>query len=262
MRLSSLPRRLIHAARSSTESKNPSFARANNRLIFILNVFPAWVMAQDNAIQVVVEPTMEYFIVEGFSEGLAAVEDDGKCGFIDETGSLVIPLIYDADRFSYFSEGLALVYKGGHYIPASQRIREGGKCGFIDKTGKVVVPLEYDYATPFSEGVAIVEKDAKQYIIDTGGNIVTALDTYYDDFSIFSEGLAWVSKEGSDDYGEGFIDKTGKEVIPLGKYSYLREYSSDGLACAYNREGYGYIDKTGEIAIPFEYGMILIGGAS
>ena len=122
-------------------------------------------LAANNSVQVLVAPTMEYFTVGNFFEGLAMVEKDGKCGFIDTTGNIVIPLEYDADRYSYFSEGLALVYKGGHYRNSSQRIHEGGKCGYINKTGKVVIPLKYDNATAFSEGLAAVEKGKKQYLI-------------------------------------------------------------------------------------------------
>ena len=45
--------------------------------------------------------------VRNFSEGLAPVKQEGKSGFINTQGEVVIPCIYD---FSwYFSEGLATV---------------------------------------------------------------------------------------------------------------------------------------------------------
>ncbi|MCL2695527.1 MAG: WG repeat-containing protein [Clostridiales bacterium] len=218
-------------------------------------------LASGNLIQMLVEPTMDYFIVGNFSEGLARVEENGKCGFIDMTGELVIPLAYDADRYSDFSEELALVYKGGQYMAASQRIMEGGKCGFIDRTGKVVIPLKYDGATAFSEGLAAVEKGGKQYLINRNGETVVALDTCYSNdmmgssfssigISSFSEGLAAVEKDGQ----YGFIDKTGKEVIPLGKYESAWRPFSDGLTAVRKDGQYGFIDKAGEVVIPFVYG--------
>ncbi len=70
-------------------------------------------------------------------DGLAVVNKDGKWGFIDKTGKVVIPLQYD--YASNFSEGLALVKKDG-------------KSGFVDKTGKAVIPLQYDDSYGFSEG--------------------------------------------------------------------------------------------------------------
>ena len=222
----------------------------------------------DNSAQVTIEPTMEYFYVGSFSEGLAIVEDDGKCGFIDETGNIVIPLKYDADRFSYFSEGLALVYTGGRYMNASQRIMQGGKCGFIDKTGRVIIPLEYDNATAFSEGLAIVEKNKKQFIIDTSGAVVATLSAYYGNeknthgssnaIRPFSNGLAAVRIDDR----WGYIDRTGTEVIPVGKYEFGRRDFSEELTIAGIRvdsgngrfyTNFGFVDKTGEVVIPFDY---------
>lgn len=80
-----------------------------------------------------------YDDIDCLSEGLARIERDGKYGFIDKTGKVVIPLNYD-DTWS-FSEGLALVSRNGKY-------------GFIDKTSKVVIPLKYDKADSFNNGVA------------------------------------------------------------------------------------------------------------
>ncbi len=63
-------------------------------------------------------------------------------------------------------------------------------------------------------------------------------------------------------YREGFIDKTGKEVIPL-KYHDADSYS-DGLAFVTKKEDLadstkystGYIDKTGRTVIPFDYDRV------
>ena len=60
-----------------------------------------------------------------FISGLARVSLDGKCGFIDNSGKVVIPLIYDwAEHFAY---GMAYV-------------RQNDKAGYIDKTGKEFDP--------------------------------------------------------------------------------------------------------------------------
>ena len=66
---------------------------------------------------------------------------DSVYGYIDETGSIAVPFIYD--NAYGFSEGLAVVSKDGKY-------------GFIDKTGTVVIPFLYSYAGSFSNGVATV----------------------------------------------------------------------------------------------------------
>ena len=80
-----------------------------------------------------------YDDIDCLSDGLARIERNGKYGFIDKAGKVVIPLNYD-DTW-YFTEGLAAV-------------KQNGKYGFIDNTGKVVIPLKYDKADSFYNGVA------------------------------------------------------------------------------------------------------------
>ena len=96
-----------------------------------------------------------------FSEGLAAVRDaSGKWGFIDKTGKVVIPCQWK-DAWN-FSEGLALVKDANE------------KWGFIDKTGKVVIPCQWENARTFSEGFALVcDDNGKWWRIDKTGKVVS-----------------------------------------------------------------------------------------
>lgn len=103
----------------------------------------------------IVIPTM-YDEIFAFKEGLASVEIDEKCGYIDEENNVVIPLDYDTAMS--FSEGLAMVCKGE-------------KCGYINKNNEVVIPFEYDAATPFENGEAKIKKDGKWGTITTEGKI-------------------------------------------------------------------------------------------
>lgn len=71
----------------------------------------------------------------------AAVKRDGKWGFVNSAGEIVIPCEYDeAKSFSY---GLAAV-------------RDGDKWGFINRNGEFVIPAEYVWAEPFKNKRAIV----------------------------------------------------------------------------------------------------------
>ncbi len=90
-------------------------------------------------------PTM-YDEIFAFKEGLASVEIDEKCGYVDEQNNMVIPLDYETAMS--FSEGVAMVVKNG-------------KCGYINKNNEVVIPFEYDAATPFENGEAKIKKDGK-----------------------------------------------------------------------------------------------------
>jgi len=120
-----------------------------------------------------VVPLGEYFIRYTFSsEGLWTVSKNGnrKYGFIDNNGILVIPCIYDYAY--YFSEGLARIYIDNS-IKRDYYTEQHLKWGYIDKTGKIAVPCIYDsasdlydYASDFREGVALVSKDGKCYILE------------------------------------------------------------------------------------------------
>ena len=104
----------------------------------------------------IVIPTM-YDEIFAFKDGLASVEIDEKCGYIDKDNNVVIPLDYDTAMS--FSEGLAMVVKGD-------------KCGYINKNNEVVIPFEYDAGTPFEDGEAKVKKDGKWGTINVEGNVV------------------------------------------------------------------------------------------
>lgn len=190
----------------------------------------------------------QYDDAEDFSEGLAAVKQNGKWGYVDKTGKEVIAYKYDNARS--FSEGLAAVYLDE-------------KWGYIDKTGKEVVAYKYDNAQSFSEGLAAVGQTGKGagFIDKTGKEIVPCK---YTEVRPFSEGLAAV-REGTG-YGIkwGFVDKTGEVVIPVGKYSYPYYALSfhEGLT-AVNNDAYGpardpnarngFINTAGELVIPYQY---------
>lgn len=96
-----------------------------------------------------------------FTEGLRAVEKEGKWGFINKTKEQVIPFEYDEVR--PFDEGLAMV-------------RTGEQWGYIDKSGKIVIPLEYDDVSNFNNGHAFVKKDGRLGLIDSLGNITHAYE--------------------------------------------------------------------------------------
>ena len=104
----------------------------------------------------IVIPTM-YDEIFAFKEGLASVEIDEKCGYIDEENNVVIPLDYDTAMS--FSEGYAMVVKGE-------------KCGYINKNNEVVIPFEYDAGTPFENGEAKVKKDGKWGTLTLDGKVV------------------------------------------------------------------------------------------
>jgi hypothetical protein len=113
-----------------------------------------------------------------FAEGLAAVALQGKYGYIDKQGRMVIAPEFDAA--SPFAEGLGLVWK-------EQR------CYFLDRTGRRVIDdPRFAVAESFREGLALVKlgrygHDA--YIDRTGA---FAFLTPFSNAQSFSDGMAAV----------------------------------------------------------------------
>jgi hypothetical protein len=129
------------------------------------------------------------------SPTLYPVNRDGKWGYCDRSGKVIIPFQFeDAEPFS---EGMAKVGRNDDSFSV-----------FIDTQGKVVTrPLD-TVSSRFSEGLIPVRTDGKIGYANKQGEIVIA--PKFDDGGDFSEGLAPVRM------GElwGYIDREQRMVIP------------------------------------------------
>ena len=164
-----------------------------------------------------------------------------------EVGTEVTP--YKYDEVKRFSEGLAAVCVG----------RSDGKWGFIDETGKEVIPCMYDVVNDFSEGLAVVGIGRLRLDSDSS-----------DSYAVFVLSGKW-----------GCINKSGIEIIPIGKYKLVGYYrdsnsSSDYVQyeidnCTYGHRGFnegltpvcdwetdkfGFVDRAGNEVIPPMYDLV------
>jgi hypothetical protein len=185
------------------------------------------------------------------TDALFEVEEDGRRGFIDRAGQIVIPPCFDA--VGEFSEGLA-------------RFERDGRWGYIDPAGDIVIEPTFPWAEEFHEGLAHVQVtgsvlgyDGRWGYIDQSGRIVITpnFGRLFDDSdgeeSAFHDGLAMVEVEDNAiPPRKGFIDKSGKLVIAA-RFTYVYPFS-EGFAAATESEtgdtGWGYIDRSGNWAIP------------
>ncbi|WP_128543801.1 WG repeat-containing protein [Larkinella soli] len=117
-----------------------------------------------------------------------------------------------------------------------------------------VVADGYDRMLDFSDGLAAVARNEKWGFIDREGKEVIPLQ--YEDAASFSEGLACVKLGGKN----GFIDKAGKMVIaPQFSRSCTASVFSEGLASVYTTydDGpSGYIDHSGRFVIPPDFSFV------
>lgn len=134
--------------------------------------------------QVMVDFTLDYDFVHGFTDELSLVHKNDKYGFIDKTGNLIIPLTYDAALPFY--PPITKVHNSKHPDIINDpiafvSIKSGDKMhlGAIDITGKVIIPIEYDgidINTIFNPFVIIL-KDNQWSVFGRNGSRILP-DTY------------------------------------------------------------------------------------
>ena len=223
--------------------------------------------------------------VSYFNERLALTQKDNNSNtngcdvfeYIDGEENTVLKI--SCDLANEFHEGLARIMKDNLY-------------GYIDRTGKEIIPCQYLKAKDFSNGFAIVlDQECKVCIIDKEGNKKAILKEAYNlkDYHSYSNDLAlchfeinflscfnYMNKKQEfqitldnkyqqaydfvngfaivvDKNGYGFIDKTGKEVIPC-QYERAQNFSGNLAPVLKEVNGkWGYIDKNNQVKIPFQY---------
>ena len=139
-----------------------------------------------------------------------------------------------------------------------------GKYGFVDKSGNEVIPCKYDGVSPFYEGFAEVRIGDREIADDLGNGYAflrkefgkcgfvdktgkEVIPCKYDGVWSFPEGLVYVEMNGK----MGVIDESDNEIIPI-KYDCVWHFS-DGLAHARLNDKSCFIDKSGNVVIPLKY---------
>jgi hypothetical protein len=182
-----------------------------------------------------------------FSDGIAAVGDSKpNIGFIDTTGTYVLPMIYDSPGI--YSEGLIAtsddsflgyvsIEEQGFVIgPAfdiANPFKEGrawvgsldskGKLRYalINKKGDYIKDFLFEDAMDFSEGFGVASLNGKYVFVDKDGEF--PIDKYFSSAMPFINGLAWVADK--EEMTAGFINKKGDMVVSVpmaDKYMDLR----------------------------------------
>jgi hypothetical protein len=143
-----------------------------------------------------------------------------------------------------------------HLYPA----KAGPKWGYIDAQGKMVIAPQFDFATRFSEGLALVMKGDAWSCIDTTGAVQFQTPCSADLMG-YSDGFA----RGSIGLGFHYFDRQGR-LLPQ-RFAGTQEFSEGLAAVCIDPERFkpqrelfraptgkwGFIDTTGELVIPARY---------
>ena len=170
---------------------------------------------------------------ESTAPRLYAIERDGKRGFINADGVVVVEPQFDAVSWSHAAE-----FHDG-FAPISR----DGRIGFINAEGRIIIEPQYERAGYFAEGRAPVRLGEEWGYIDAAGAVVIAFQFNW--ASSFSAGRAAVRNEQQK---WGYIDSTGALVIDF-KFDSAAEYV-DGWAFASIGKRDGFIDAAGNFGTP------------
>ena len=161
----------------------------------------------------------KYTYVRAFSDGFACVSDTKGWGVIDAKGKEVIPCQYPnilyvgGDMFvtinKSFSAYTLMDAQGDElytsdirrFVPAVDNeligiVNNDGLHGYMDFDRNIRIACQYDYAMPFFEGYAFVEKEINDdyitQVIDTKGQVLCTLPDDSEPETGFHNGLALI----------------------------------------------------------------------
>lgn len=184
-----------------------------------------------------------------FGDGLAPVETtDGKCGYVDTKGEVVIPTKYDGATI--FNDGVAMVaLKDGDKEDAKMKVN------VIDKSGEVLYSFsqdKYDRFSMFSHGYFVVRIDDDAVVLDRKGEKVCKLGKWTSHYAegTWTDGKLFLYYDG-DNYG---IKNAEGETVVRAKYDNLGFVR--GVIEAEKDDKYGTLTPEGEEQLAFDFSAL------
>lgn len=188
-----------------------------------------------------------------YGSGLVGIADKNyKRGLLDTNGIVIVPPKYGA--IGMFNEGMALV------------INKDQKNFYLDSTGKEIhFDLDFDKSYAVFEGMIQVVKDNRSGFMNKNGKLI--IPFRYHDARAFSNGFAAVALDSTTTASGrkiplwGYIDKSGKEVIPPA-YTAVGSSVGEGLfpvslSDPFSKDPrnitWGYLNSSGKLVIPYKF---------
>lgn len=177
-----------------------------------------------------------------------AAKKDGKWGYINEKGDVIVDYIFEAPNQSVFPPNVCMAVLNG-------------KAGLLDEKGQWILPASYDKVYQGGEVLIALAKKGKVGFVDAKGN--TVIDFQFLEVPrhevnsyTFSEGLAVIALSTSQiKLGENgptvdvidksaVIDKTGKVLFRFPGRA-RSQYKNGFLLVGLPDETYGLVDRSG-----------------
>ncbi len=187
--------------------------------------------------EVVLKTDFDYFWAGSghFSEGLASFKQDGKYGYFDKTGRILIEPSAEFGLVGPFQNGFAQIFVNN-------------KFGFIDKTGRIVIPPVYFTGSTFENGFSAVMTKQSAKKTNVVGSILSEIDDEFADLKTLA--FKWA-----------LVDTSGKPLTAKIGAKGFREFNearsfSEGLAAVRIGKKWGYIDSVGNFVIDRQFEKI------
>lgn len=186
---------------------------------------------------------------EPFYERLLAKLDDVREAREEEESYCIIwmlrlkELLYET--FKEMSVDMGVVAEKEFKVCEAKGTHGRSRYGFKNAFDQVVIKCEYDYAAPFRDGLALVEKGKYGFIDGFGREVVPCI--YDSAWRTIKRGLIAVKKDGK----WGFVDKKGEEAIPF-TWTKARPFNDEGIAPVRLNGYWGGINELGVLKYDYD----------
>lgn len=167
--------------------------------------------------------------------------------FIDKNGKEVIKV--SAKYVGNFSDGVAVIKK--YYWDGGSKAYWNEGC--IDTQGKMIIPAHYEDIKSFDDGVTFAKKRGNDYyqLIDKTGKIIS--EKKFEKAPYIISGMIKFTENGK----IGYMNTKGEIIVPANKYVTSSGFGDDYACVAIEKDPntwlYGFIDKSGKEIVPCQY---------
>ncbi len=180
----------------------------------------------------VTEPIFDE-VGDNFGFSLCPVKQNGKWGYITQTGEFIIEPRYEM-AYGFDKNGCALIFENGLY-------------GILGTNGQYILEPIYDSIGPVTNSRCIASSNGKYTVFNEIYEPVSEPLDYYMDF-FYENGYATLY---ADKGMKGCINADGKIIVePI--YNELGRFAKNGLANFKLGDRRGYINTDGEIVLELE----------